>query len=86
MKVTTSKQLSNYIQDIRKQDGMSQTQVGERVGLRQATISKFEQRPDKSTLETLFKLLSALELELELKPRNNSKNPKAAENAWPEDW
>lgn len=71
MKITTAKQLSNYMQDIRLAQGLSQAKVGEQIGLRQGTVSNFEKNPESTKLETFFKLLSVLELEIELKPRNN---------------
>lgn len=72
MKITTTKQLSAYIQDVRQSQGLSQAKIGEKIGLRQGTISNFEQNPDSTKLDTFFKLISALELEIELKPRNAS--------------
>jgi HTH-type transcriptional regulator/antitoxin HipB len=70
MKVTTSKQLSTYLKDIRVTQKLSQGKVARKVGLRQDTVSSFERRPDSTKLETFFKLLSALNLELDIKPRN----------------
>lgn len=54
MKVTSPEQLANCLQDIRLALGLSQSRVGEKIGLRQATISSFEQKPEGSRLDTLF--------------------------------
>lgn len=83
MKVTSARQLSYILQDQRKQQGQSQTVIARKVGLRQDTVSKFENTPEGTRLDTLFKLLSALELELEVKPRDST--PNAAEQ-WKEEW
>ena len=70
MKVTNSKQLSAYLKDARLNMKLSQSKVGNKVGIRQDTVSSFEQNPDSTKLETLFKILSALNLELDIKVRN----------------
>ncbi|MCO4320960.1 helix-turn-helix domain-containing protein [Aliidiomarina quisquiliarum] len=82
MKITDPKTLSNYLRNERKTLGLSQAKVADLVGLRQGTVSKFESAPDKMQLDTLFRLLSALELELYVRPKE-SKNKN---NKWTEDW
>ncbi len=84
MKITTATQLANYLQDIRHNQGLSQSKVGDKIGLRQGTVSNFEKNPDSTKLDTLFKLLSALELELEITPRNPEPNTKAS--SWDQEW
>ena len=91
MKTTTSKQLCAHLQSVRHAKGWSQAKMGEIIGIRQGTISKFEQLPDKSTIETLFKLLAALELEIELKPRNSqdislNNDTQTSDKYWGEEW
>lgn len=93
MKITTAQQLSNYIQDIRLSQGLSQAKVGEQIGLRQGTISNFEKNPKSTKLETFFKILSVLELQIELKPRNNfnpdgtqKSNAKEDKGGWEHEW
>lgn len=82
MKITDPKTLSSYLRDERKRRGLSQAKVGDLVGLRQGTVSKFESMPDKMQLDTLFRLLSALELELSVHPRGSI----SSEHKWPEEW
>ena len=58
-----------------------------KVGIRQDTVSSFERNADATKLETLFKILSALELELVIQPRNSP--PGVAEEnggGWKEEW
>lgn len=83
MKITSAHQLSHLLQEQRKQQGQSQTLVARKVGLRQDTVSKFENTPDGTRLDTLFKLLSALDLELEVKPRGSVSN---TTEQWQEEW
>ncbi|MCE9680465.1 helix-turn-helix domain-containing protein [Shewanella sp. AS1] len=92
MKVTTSKQLSNYLKDTRLSMKLSQSKVANKVGIRQDTVSSFEHNPDSTKLDTLFKLLSSLNLELEIKPRASQNDASApsvtpsSNNEWQEDW
>lgn len=89
MKVTTSKQLSNYLKDARLAMKLSQSKVASKVGIRQDTVSSFEQNPDSTKLETLFKLLSSLNLELEVKPRAqdaDSARTTPETQDWKEEW
>ena len=87
MKVTNSTQLSAYLKDIRQTRKLSQGKVACKVGIRQDTVSSFERNADATKLETLFKILSALELELVIQPRNSP--PGVAEEnggGWKEEW
>ena len=64
------KQIGNLIRRARKQRGLSQTQLGEKTGLRQATISLIETGNPAATLETILTVLSVLDLELRIGPRS----------------
>lgn len=92
MKVTTAKQLGSYLKDVRLRKELSQSKVASKVGIRQDTVSSFEQHPDSTKLETLFKLLASLELELEIKPRASVTPQADAIDAskgvadWKEEW
>lgn len=50
----------------RKKLKLSQAAVGNLVGLKQTTISAFENNPAGTKLDTLFRILSALNLELSI--------------------
>lgn len=89
MKIANSKQLSTYLKDIRTNQKLSQSKVANKVGIRQDTISSFEQHPDSTKLETFFKILSALNLELEIKPRISdsiNKDAFSPDRLWKEEW
>ena len=84
MKVTSAKQLSAYLKDARCLQKQSQGKVADKVGIRQDTVSSFELNPESTKLETLFKILAALELSLDIRRRTDP-----AENAtpgWKEEW
>lgn len=48
------------VRELRKARGWSQAEMAEHCGLRQATISKVESRPEKTELETLLKIVTGL--------------------------
>ncbi|MGC7560677.1 helix-turn-helix domain-containing protein [Pasteurella sp. PK-2025] len=72
MNATTTKMLAHIIREYRYQQNLSQTDVAKLAGTKQATISAFENHPDSTKLDTLFKILSGLELALIIQPRNKT--------------
>lgn len=66
MLIPTMDVLSEVIRDRRVVRKLNQGQVGQLVGIKQTTVSALENRPEKSRVETLFKVLSALGLELHI--------------------
>lgn len=68
----TTRQLGAILRRERKAQGLSQGALGERIGLRQATISKLEAGEPGPRLSTLLDALSALGLQLVLEPRSGS--------------
>ena len=72
MVITTAKMLSHVIREFRYQGDLSQTDVAKLAGTTQARISAFENEPERTKLETLFKILAGLELELIVQPRKKA--------------
>lgn len=62
--VRTPAQLGPILKSRRAQLGMTQKDAGAKVGLKQSTVSAIESDASRSSVETLYKLLSALDLEL----------------------
>jgi len=67
--VRSPKQLGALIHQARVQRGMSQKDLADLIGTYQKTISSVENGNSGVKLETMFTLLAALELDLELVPR-----------------
>ncbi len=65
----TPKQIGNLVRNARKSRGFNQTQLGQRAGLRQETISLIEAGNPATKLETILTVLAALDLELRIMPR-----------------
>jgi HTH-type transcriptional regulator/antitoxin HipB len=69
--IATPDQLSHVMRSVRKARKLSQLEVGKTVGLLQKSVSALENHPESATIESLFKLLSALELELIVSPKDS---------------
>ena len=82
MAITSAQGLAQALQNQRKSKQLSQQQVAELAGVKQSTISAFENAPDGSKLETLFKLLAAMNLELEVRARNAP----TIKQEWDQEW
>jgi HTH-type transcriptional regulator/antitoxin HipB len=73
--ISTPGQLSHALRSLRKSRALSQDGAGRLVGLLPKTISALENHPGSATIESLLKLLSALELELLLVPKETDDAP-----------
>lgn len=82
MKITSPEMLAQALKNARKHQNLSQQATADQIGVKQATVSGFENHPDKSRVETLFKLLSALDLELSLTERGKPE----PESGWDQEW
>lgn len=79
--VVALEQLAAVLRGRRVENGLTQKQAGSRVGLLPKTISALESNPGRNSVASLFKLLSALDLELVLKPKG-----KPAPTRTDQDW
>lgn len=69
----TARQIGTIIQRARKKRGWTQTQLAERAGLRQATISVIETGETSSRLESILAVLAALDLEFRVDERSKGR-------------
>ncbi|MEQ9815216.1 MAG: helix-turn-helix domain-containing protein [Azospirillaceae bacterium] len=65
----TPKQLGAILRRARRNTGLTQTQLGARAGIWQETLSKIEGGQGATRIATIFDLLAAIDLEIEVKPR-----------------
>jgi len=70
----TAKQLGAIIRRERRNRGLSQTALGKKMGLRQATISKLEAGEPATQIRTLLDVLSAMGLEIIIDKRGETSN------------
>ena len=62
--IYSPQQLANQLKLIRTKHSLSQSELAARVGIKQSTLSNFENHPDTTQLKTVFKIIQALELQL----------------------
>jgi HTH-type transcriptional regulator/antitoxin HipB len=70
--ISTPQQLGAVLQGYRRELGLTQKDVGTKVGLAQNAVSQIEGAPERVSLFRLFRLLAALDLELVVRPRGTS--------------
>ena len=75
----TPKQLGTLLRRRRRELGLTQEALASRIHLRQATVSALENSAADSRLATLFDTLSALDLELLVRPRSKGSAQKVEE-------
>ncbi|GJA77872.1 MULTISPECIES: helix-turn-helix domain-containing protein [Aeromonas] len=83
MKATSPALLAAAVRDQRKISKLTQAEAAKLVGIKQTTVSDFELRPESTKLETLFKLLSALDLELHVVKRGSTLDDN---KVWDREW
>lgn len=74
----TPTQLGQLLRGQRKSQKLTQKEAARVVGLLPKTVSKLELATETATIESLFKLLSALQLELSVR----SKSPESPVKEW----
>lgn len=83
MKVTSPASLAYAVKDQRKLRKQTQAKTADLVGIKQTTVSDFENRPESTKLETLFKILSALDLELHVVEKGSTLDK---QKVWTKEW
>ena len=68
----TPKQIGAIIRRARRNARLTQTELGQRIGLRQATISRIEKGEDETKLSTFLDVLTALGLEIVIDKRTKA--------------
>jgi HTH-type transcriptional regulator/antitoxin HipB len=75
----TPKQVGDTLRRRRRSQDLTQKDLGAKTGLRQATISGLEGGEPGTQLRTLFDLITALDLELVIRPRTRGSNQEIGE-------
>ena len=81
MFIRAPKELALFVINERKKRKLSQAAIGDLVGLKQQTISAFEKKPESTKLDTLFRILSAVNVDMNLFSKNNTQKSK-----WKQVW
>lgn len=70
----TAKQIGAIVRRARRNAKLTQAELGSRIGLRQATISRLEKGQNETKLSTLLDVLTALGLEIFVDRRGRTSN------------
>lgn len=84
--ITSARTLAHILRDNRKNKGYSQKKISEELGMIQATVSSFETSPEGTKLETLFKILAALNLMLYVTDRDSNFLEEKTNKTWDQEW
>ena len=79
-------QLANYLKLVRQKNQWTQSDLAQRMGIKQATVSNFENHPEKTTLTTVFKILQSLELSMAICEKNAPDTNDSSDNPQDLDW
>ena len=74
--VRTPAQLGQVVKGVRRQRGLTQSAAGRRVGMLQGAVSLVEADPGKVSVAKLFRLLSALDLDLVVREKGTVAGPR----------
>jgi HTH-type transcriptional regulator/antitoxin HipB len=72
--------LGHILRAARRKKGLSQAEAGKSVGIDQATISKIERGESNARVDTLFRLLAALDMEMILETRQKVSDKSEGDN------
>lgn len=68
----TAKQIGAVVRRERRRRELTQAELGGRIGLRQATVSKLEKGEPATQLRTLLEVLTALDLQIVITERGKA--------------
>lgn len=83
--IKTLSQLPLFLKGFRKEYGLTQAAMAERLGITQQSYAYFEANPATATLERLYTVLRLLDVEISLNPtspasgKDAGKTPRAVE-------
>ena len=75
--ISSPAMLGKFIRSYRKKKGINQKELGKKAGITQETISNLENQTKRIRIDNLFRILSALNLDLILTDKKEDKNVKA---------
>jgi HTH-type transcriptional regulator/antitoxin HipB len=78
--IQTPQQLGPLLKALRRQRGLTQADLAQRLGITRQAVGALERRPEAATFERLMKVWALLDVEVGLTPRTSVTTPVA------EDW
>jgi len=68
------KQVSPLLKSLRSQRGLTQKQLGEKLGISQRMVAFIEANPEKTRFERILQILSELDADLIVRERNSKRS------------
>lgn len=75
-RIAVPSQLSSTLKSLRKQRGLTQAELGLRLGMSQRSVAQLEARPEKASFDRLLRVLSELGFDVYLRERSSADKPK----------
>jgi len=76
-KIAIAKQLSDILKSKRKSLGLTQTDMGQKLGVSQRVFARNETSPEKVHFERILQICSELDMDLIIRERNRDENKAA---------
>ncbi len=70
-KIAIAQQLSSLLKSMRKQAGLTQKKLGEKLGVSQRRVAAIEANPESARFERILQMLSELDADLIVRERNS---------------
>jgi HTH-type transcriptional regulator/antitoxin HipB len=77
-----SDQLKQHLRALRKAKGLTQTQLGELLGIGQVRVAEIEKDPSAISVAQLFKVLAALDVRLVLRDQHSDAVSVTPKSRW----
>lgn len=77
-RIAIASQLANFLKSLRKQSGMTQGELGQKLGISQRSVAQFEAHPEKARFVRVLQVLSALDVDLVIRERESPGSNKPA--------
>ena len=79
--IQTPQQLSAHLRSLRKAAGLTQAELGIRLGIEQARVAKIERNPGSVSFEQLLEVLNALGASVHIRPKTVGVPPRSRKSA-----
>lgn len=79
--IQTPPQLSAHLRSLRKAAGLTQAELGVRLGIEQARVAKIERNPGSVSFEQLLAVLNALGASVHIRPKTVGVRPRSRKPA-----
>ncbi|MDD3884407.1 MAG: helix-turn-helix domain-containing protein [Gallionella sp.] len=80
-KIAIAHQLSSLLKSLRKQAGLTQQEMGARLGITQRRVAAIEASPESARFERILQILSELDADLVIRERP-SESGKGNKGTW----